>query len=196
MIAIRKITTLVDDVFHEAGQADGKPQRRVVVMATVQNPFAGRHEKDLAPLIELGGPIGRDMAARLIECFGNDRNRIESYGKGALVGTAGAVEHGFALITRPFAKEVRSALGNAPAWMASNVKRSALGGRLDVPMAYKVALYVRSHYDTIEVSIPDAPLPDEVVICLAGADRGRLHARIGGLEMREVTGPDIYCDRE
>lgn len=91
---------------------------------------------------------------------------------------------------------MRHGLGNAPGGMASDVKRSALGGRLDVPMAYKVALYVRTHYDTIEVGIPDAPLPDEVVVFLVGADRGRLHARIGGLEKHEVTGPDIYCDRE
>jgi hypothetical protein len=196
MLHIRKMTVLVDDVFSEAGETDGKPQRRAAVMAAVRNPFAGRHEKDLSSLIALGANVGREMVARLIECFGNDPTRIESYGKGALVGTAGEVEHGFSLITRPFAKEVRQAIGNAPGWMASNVKRAALGGKLDVPLAYKVALYVRSHYDTIELSIPDAPLPEEVAVFLVGADRGRLHARIGGLEKDQVTAPDIYCDRE
>ena len=128
MTDIRKITVLVDDTLHDGGEPDGKPQRRVVVMATVKNVFANRHEKDLSPLMAFGARLGRDMADKLIENFGNDRNRVESYGKGAIVGAAGAIEHGFALITRPFAKEVRHALGNAPAWMASNVKRSALGG--------------------------------------------------------------------
>src|SRR5262245_34864447 len=106
MEEIRKMTVLVDDTFQEAGSPDGSPQRRAVVMATVKNRLANKHEKDLKPLMTLGASLGRQMTAKLIECFGNDRNRVESYGKGALVGTAGEIEHGFALITRPFSKEV------------------------------------------------------------------------------------------
>lgn len=196
MIELRKITVVVDDVFTEADRTDGSPLRRAGIMATVRNPLVGRYRADLAPLMELGGEIGKRMVARLLECFGGNPQSIESYGKGALVGTAGETEHGFALITRPFAKEVRRALIDATAWMASTVKRGSIGSRLDVPLAYTRALYVRSHYDTVELAAPDAPLPDEVVMFLVGANRGRLHARIGGLQKDEVTRADIYCDRE
>ena len=105
-------------------------------------------------------------------------------------------EHGFALITRPFARSVRTAFGDATAWMASTVKRGGIGARIDVPLAHKKAVFVRSHYDTIEAAMPDAPLDGEVVVLLGAANRGRLHARIGGLRKEEVTSGDIYQDRE
>lgn len=196
MIEIRKMTVVVDEVFMEANRSDGPPLRRAGVMATVKNPLTGVFQHDLRALMESGGELAQGMVARLLDCFGGNPESVESYGKGALVGTAGEIEHGFALITRPFAKEVRRALVDASAWMASNVKRGAIGATLDVPLAYKKALYVRSHYDTVELAAPDAPLPDEVVVFLVGANRGRTHARIGGLQKHEVTGPDTYCDRE
>jgi amino acid synthesis protein len=196
---IRKTTLLIDEVHLEGGQPDGTPLRRVVLMVAVTNPLAGRFEHNLNPLIKMGGELGSMMATRILEQFNNEPNTIEGYGKGAIVGLSGEIEHGYALITRPFARPIRSAFGRkATAWMTSAVKRAALDSSLDVPIASKQALYVRSHYDTIAVTMPDAPLPDEVVVVLAATSRGRLHARIGGLQLRDVESdtPDQYLDRE
>jgi len=195
MVSIRKLSVLLDSIYHEAGREDGPPLKRVVVMAAVKNAFAGQFESDLTPLIEAGWELGVVMSRRLLVEFDKDPLAVESYGKGAIVGSTGEIEHGYALITRPFAKAVREALG-AKAWMSATVKRGPQGTRLDVPLAFKNALYVRSHYDTVEAVMPDAPLPDEVVVVLAGANRGRLHARIGGLRREDVVGTDVYVDRE
>ena len=193
---IRKTAVLTEEIFLEGGLSDGNPLRRVAAMAVISNPFAGKPVADITPLIEFGAQVGSLLAERLLAQFDNRPELVESYGKGALVGTLGEIEHGYAAITRPFATRVRKALGDCTAWMAANVKRGALGASIDVPMAYKEALYVRSHYDTVEAMMPDGPFPDEIVVMLVGANRGRLHARIGGLEKSEVRGRDIYLDRE
>jgi hypothetical protein len=193
---VRKVTVLIDEVLSEAGHEDGDPVRRVAVMAAVRNPFAGEFIKDLQPLMDIGGEVGKMMSDRLLAQFGNDPASIESYGKAAIVDRSGEIEHGLSLITRPFARSVRSAFGDATAWMASNVKRGDIGARIDVPLAHKKAVFVRSHYDTIEAAMPDAPLDGEVVVILGAANRGRLHARIGGLQKEEVTNGDVYQDRE
>jgi hypothetical protein len=192
--AIRKTAVLVEEIRLEAGRADGPPLVRVAAMAAIHNPYAGTPLADINPLIEFGAELGTLLVQMLLAQFGNDPRRVESYGKGAIVGTRGEIEHGYATITRPFATSVREALGDATAWMAANVKRGALGASLDVPLACKDALYVRSHYDTVQAAMPDAPLPDEVVVILVGAGRGRLHARIGGLRKADVKGRDIYLD--
>ncbi len=196
MYDLRKITVLIDEVHTEAGHADGEPVRRVLIMAAVRNPFAGTFTKDLQPLIDIGGEVGELMSERLLAQFDNDPASIESYGKAAIVGRGGEMEHGLSLITRPFARAVRGAFGDATAWMASNVKRGDIGARIDVPLAHKKAVFVRSHYDTIEGAMPDAPLDGEIVVILAAANRGRLHARIGGLKKEEITNGDVYQDRE
>jgi hypothetical protein len=194
--AIRKTAVLVEEVRLEGGRADGPPLVRVAAMAAIGNPYAGKALANIDPLIEFGAELGSLLAQKLLTYFGNDARRVESYGKGAIVGTLGEIEHGYATITRPFATRVRAALGDATAWMAANVKRGALGASLDVPLACKDAVYVRSHYDTITATMPDGPLPDEVVVILVGAGRGRLHARIGGLRKADVKGRrDIYVDK-
>jgi hypothetical protein len=193
---VRKISVLIDEVLTEAGREDGDPVRRVAVMAAVRNPLVGSFTEDLQPMMDVGGEVGSLMSARMLEQFGGDPHSIESYGKAALVGTAGEIEHGFALITRPFARSVRGAFGDATAWMASNVKRGGIGARIDVPLAHKKAVFVRSHYDTIECAMPDAPRDDEIVVILAGANRGRLHARIGGLAKEDIVNGDVYEDRD
>lgn len=193
--AIRKTAVLVEEIRLEAGRPDGAPLIRVAAMAAIHNPYTGTPLADIEPMIEFGAELGTLLVAKLLAQFDNDPGLVESYGKGAIVGTAGEIEHGFATITRPFATRVRKALGDATAWMAANVKRGALGATLDVPLACKDALYVRSHYDTVQAAMPDAPLPDEVVVILVGAGRGRLHARIGGLLKADVKGRDIYLDR-
>src|SRR3954469_19575249 len=158
--AIRKTAILVEEIRLEAGRADGAPLVRVAAMAAIQNPYVGKPVANIEPLIAFGAEIGTLLVQKLLAQFGDDPNRVESYGKGAIVGTLSEIEHGYATITRPFATRVRKALGNATAWMAANVKRGALGATLDVPLAYKDAIYVRSHYDTISATMPDAPLPD------------------------------------
>lgn len=194
-LAIRKTAVLVEEIRLEGGRADGPPLIRVAAMAAIHNPYAGKPLADIEPLIVFGAELGTLLVQKLLAQFGDDPRRVESYGKGAIVGTQGEIEHGYATITRPFATRVRKALGDATAWMAANVKRGALGATLDVPLAFKDALYVRSHYDTVQATLPDAPLPDEVVVILVGAGRGRLHARIGGLVKADVKGRDIYLDR-
>jgi Amino acid synthesis len=199
MYAIRKTTVLIDEVRKEAGREDGKPLRRVIMMAAVNNPLIERFEPDLTMMMNFGAELGTLMAQRILKEFDGDPGQIQGYGKGAIVGTRGEIEHGYALITRPFARPIREAFGpNARAWMASAVKRGALGASLDLPIASKQALYVRSHYDTVDVTMPDGPLPDEVIVVLAGSNRGRLHARIGGLRLQDLgeTGHDQYLDRE
>ena len=193
---VRKIAVMIEDIFLEGGASDGSPLRRVTAMAAINNPFVGRPVADLTPLIEFGADVGDLLSGRLLVQFDNQPDSIESYGKGAIVGTQGEIEHGYAAITRPFAKRVRSAFGDCTAWMAANGKRGAHGASLDVPMAYKNALYVRSHYDTVEAVMPDGPLPGEIVVILVAANRGRLHARIGGLKKSEAKGRDVYLDRE
>jgi len=193
---IRKTAVMVEEIHLEAGRDDGPPLVRVTAMAAIHNPYAGTPLANIEPLIEFGSALGTLLVQKLLAQYENDPQRVESYGKGAIVGTQGEIEHGYATITRPFAASVRKALGDATAWMAANVKRGALGASLDVPLACKDALYVRSHYDTVTAAMPDAPLPDEVVVILVGAGRGRLHARIGGLRKADVKGRDIYLDRK
>lgn len=194
--AVRKTAVLVEEIRLEGGRGDGAPQRRVTAMAAINNPYAGRPVADLKALIAYGATVGDLLAEKALAQYEGGPKAVESYGKGALVGVQGEIEHGYAAITRPFATRVRKALGNCTAWMAANVKRGALGAALDVPMAYKEALYVRSHYDTVAAMMPDGPLPDEIVVVLVTAGRGRLHARIGGLEKSEVKGRDVYLDRK
>ena len=199
MYAIRKTTLVIDEVRQEAGHEDGKPLRRVIMRAAVSNPLIQRFEQDLSEMMRFGAELGALMAHRILKEFSADPKQIQGYGKGAIVGTHCEVEHGYALITRPFARPIRDAFGpNARAWMTSAVKRGALGATLDLPIASKQALYVRSHYDTVAVTMPDGPLPDEVVVALVATSRGRLHARIGGLQLHDIgeTGRDQYLDRE
>jgi len=196
--AVRKTAVVVEEILLEGGKRDGVPLRRVTAMAAINNPYVGvgKPVADLKALIAYGATVGDLLAEKVLAQYNGDPKAVESYGKGAIVGVQGEIEHGYAAITRPFATRVRKALGDCTAWMAANVKRGALGAVLDVPMAYKEALYVRSHYDTVEAMMPDGPLPDEIVVILVTASRGRLHARIGGLEKSEVRGRDVYLDRK
>jgi hypothetical protein len=194
--AVRKTAVLVEEILLEGGKADGRPLRRVTAMAAINNPYVGQPVADLKALIAYGATVGDLLAEKVLAQYGGRPDAVESYGKGAIVGVQGEIEHGYAAITRPFATRVRKALGDCTAWMAANVKRGALGAVLDVPMAYKDALYVRSHYDTVEAMMPDGPLPEEIVVILVTAGRGRLHARIGGLKQSEVKGRDVYLDRK
>jgi hypothetical protein len=187
---IRRWYTLVEETLRgESGGSDaGGPLWRVVVAAAIKNPYAGRYSEDLSAIVADSPLLGAEFGARLVAALGG--RPVESYGKSALVGTAGELEHGNAFLTTAFANPVRAAVGGGKAWITSTGKRGALGAPIDVPLAHKDALYVRSHYDTISVSFPDAPAPDEVVVIFAAASRGRINARLGGLRREDVKGQD------
>jgi hypothetical protein len=188
VLQIRSLHTLIEHRQWEAGRRADAPLRKVAAIAVVANPYAGRYVEDLQPLIDASEDLGRElsaMAARAMEPY-----RAESYGKAAIVGSAGEQEHGNALLTTTFAEPLRKAVGGGKAWITSFTKRGGAGTAIDVPLACKDALYVRSHYDGMTVVLPDAPQPDEIAVIVCLANRGRLNARVGGLAKDKAKGVD------
>lgn len=188
-IAIRKFVTVVDEVLHEFGPPPAKPQKRGAVLAVIDNPFAGRYVEDIQPFMDDLRPLGLDMAQRLIKALGGNVGVIEGYGKAAIVGTAGELEHG-ALWHNPGGYAMREVLGDAKAIVPSTKKVGGPGTRIDVPITHINASYVRSHFDAIEVGINDAPRANEMVVILAMTTGARIHNRAGGLDMADVVGKD------
>ncbi|MFG2110855.1 amino acid synthesis family protein [Micromonospora chersina] len=183
-LTIRKVFSQIEEVRLAAGaHDDGPPLRKVAVCAVVTNPYAGQgYVQNLNALVEASQEIGTMIgaeAARLLDA------PVASYGKGGLVGAAGEQEHVNAALTSVFGNAFRDAIGGGEAWITSVTKPGAPGVIIDVPLAYKDEIWVRSHYDALEVRIPDAPLPDELVIIAAVANRGRLNARVGGMSVDE-----------
>lgn len=186
---IRKIAVLVEEIFHEGGPATEQPRRRAAAMALVRNPFAGRYVAELQGAMEDLKPLGLLLSDRLIEALGGDPSDIDGYGKGAIVGTAGELEHG-ALWHVPGGYAMRERLGEAKAIVPSAKKVGAFGARLDVPLGHINAAYVRSHFDAMEVGISDGPRPDEILFVLAMSCGPRIHNRMGGLEAKDIKAWD------
>jgi hypothetical protein len=184
---IRKLVTIVEETRSEAGVVADRPLRKAAALAVVSNPFAGGYVEDLSPMVEFSRELGELLGCKAAEALGEP---AESYGKGAIAGMNGEQEHGNAFLTTTFGDELRKAVGGGKAWITSATKVGAPGTALDVPLAYKDALYVRSHYDAMEVRIPDAPLPNEVVVVVVVANRSHLNARLGGLSKEEAVGED------
>ena len=185
---IKRTLTFVDEVAQEAGQRVEPVLRKVAVAAVIDNPFAGRFEPDLSPLTEASAAIGRHISALAMALLAP--HRPASYGKAALIGMNGEQEHGVAMLTTVFGNVMREAAGGGIAWISSFTKRAAPGATIDIPLAHKDALYVRSHYDGITITLPDAPLPDELAIIVAFANRGRPNHRVGGLAAESIKGID------
>jgi hypothetical protein len=187
---IRKWFTSVEDTLAtETGAlADGDPVRKIVIAAAIHNPYAGRYSESLGEIVGRSASLGLEFGRRVKSAA--EGRPIESYGKACLVGVDGEYEHGNAFLTQVFADPVREAVGGGKSWVPSTGKRAAPGTSIDVPLAHKDALYVRSHYDTVTVSFTDAPAPDEVVAIFAFATRGRLRARLGGLAATAIEGRD------
>jgi hypothetical protein len=185
---IRKIVTLVDEARHEAGFAGEPPLRKVATAAVIANPFVARYQADLSSLVAASEALGREMSTIAVDAMGD--YPIQSYGKAAIIGLAGEQEHGVALLTTVFGNVIREAAGGGVAWISSFTKRAAAGSTIDIPLAHKDALYVRSHYDGISIRLPDAPLSDEIAIICAYANRGRLNHRVGGLAADDIKGMD------
>lgn len=182
---IRKIVVLSEETFHDGGPPVDTPRRRAAALAVVANPFAGRYVQDLQPAMEDLKPLGLLLTDRLIAALGGDLKDIDGYGKGAIVGTAGEIEHG-ALWHVPGGYAMRERLGGAKAIVPSAMKVGAFGARLDVPIGHINAAYVRSHFDAMEVGVADGPRPDEIVFCLVMACGGRVHDRMGGLAAGDI----------
>jgi hypothetical protein len=185
---VRKVLSFVDEVRSEAGKAASPPLRKVAVAAIIANPFAGKYVEDLGPLTEASAALGREITAQAVALLGP--YKAESYGKGAIIGIGGEQQHGSAMLTTVFGNVMREAVGGGIAWISSFTKRAAPGSTIDIPLAHKDALYVRSHYDGISIMLPDAPLPDELAIICAYANRGQLNHRIGGIAATDIKGKD------
>ncbi len=168
--------------------ADGPPLWKHAVAAVVRNPFAGQFGENLAPLVERSVLLGHEFGSRLVRLSG--ANKIEGYGKAVIVGADGEYEHGNALVTSAFADPIREIIGGGKAWIPSTGKLGGPGVTIDVPLAHKDALYVRSHYDTYTLSFADAPSPREIVVIFVISSRGRLNARLGGVSSQDIKGND------
>jgi hypothetical protein len=187
-LEVRKIVTFAEDVFSEAGRPAEPPLRKVAVVAVLKNPFAQKYVEDLSPLTQASLELGKRITALAITAMGN--LAPQSYGKAGLVGMGGEQEHAVSMLTTIFGNVMREAAGGGKAWISSMTKRVAPGATIDIPLAHKDALYVRSHYDGITLTLHDAPLPDEIAIIAAYANRGRLNHRVGGLAAHEIKGVD------
>lgn len=185
---IRKIVTIVDEVHLEAGRPVDPPVRRVVVAAVMANPFAGRYVEDLTPLIEESVPLGERLTAAAVAQL--EGKPVHSYGKGGIVGAKGELEHVAAMLHPKLGTPVREGVGGGTAIIPSAKKRGGPGTSLDVPLHYKDAAFVRSHFDAVELRIADAPADDELVIAVAVTDGGRPLPRVGGLTADEAVGED------
>jgi hypothetical protein len=188
-VRIRKRLLTVEEIFHEGGPVAATPHRRAAAITVIENPFAGRYVEDIAPFMKDLEPVGVAMAKALVEALGGDPKVVEGYGKGAIVGGAGELEHG-ALWHVPGGYAMRAVLGDAMAIVPSTKKVGGPGARLDVPITHVNASYVRSHFDAMEVGVPDGPRADEIALVLVMTTGPRVHARVGGLKASEIEGKD------
>ena len=184
-VEVRKIALQIEEINHEGGPLAKRPVRKGAISAVVHNPFAGHYVKDLQPFMELLKPLGFDLADRLIKALGGPK-KIDGYGKAIIVGVNGESEHA-ALWHVPGGYGMRELLENSKAIVPSTIKVAAAGTVIDVPIHHRTAAYVRSHFDSVEVRVPDAPRPDEIVFILAMTTGGRVHARMGGMTVDEIA---------
>ncbi len=187
---IRKMMTIVEETHAEAGQAVLPATRKAAAIAVVQNPFAGRFAPDLAELIALGETLGKLLGERAVAALGILPGDVESYGKAAIVGEDGELEHAAAILHPKLGAPLRVAVERGAALVPSSKKRGGMGAAIDVPLGHKNAAFVRSHFDAMEISVPDAPRRDEIVVAVVVTDSGRPLPRVGGLLASEAEGRD------
>ncbi len=186
-LTARAWVTFTQEVRSDGGPVADEPLVKAAVGAVIPNPYAGRYAEALEALLEPSAALARELVERCAAALGG--REPESCGKGAIVGVAGEQEHGVACLTTPFGDAMRATIGGTT-WVTSNTKVAAAGAAIDVPLAYKRALFVREFYDTVTFSVPDGPRPDEIVVIAAMASRGRVHHRVGGLAKDEATAGD------
>lgn len=188
-VKVRKFVVSVEEIHHEGGPVAPVPPRRGVVLAVIENPYAGAYHQNILPFMDDLKPLGLEMARKLLAALGGDPRSIEGYGKGSIVGEAGEIEHA-ALWHAPGGYSMREVLGGAKAIVASTKKLGGPGTRLDIPVTHVNASYVRSHFDSIEAGISDAPKANEMVVALVMTTGPRVHARAGGLAAADIKGED------
>jgi len=187
-LKLRKTAYSVEEIFHEGGPTPAKSLRRASALAVIENPFAGRYEPDIQWFMEDLKPLGLQMATKLVEMLGGP-DQVEGYGKGAMIGEAGEIEHG-ALWHAPGGYAMRELLSDSKAIVPSTKKVTGMGGRLDVPITHINASYVRGHFDAMEVGLNDAPRANEMVLVLVMSTGARIHNRAGGLDAADIKGED------
>jgi hypothetical protein len=187
MVKIRKLVTIVEEVQMDGGREARRPLRKVAAVAVIENPFAGRFVEDLTPLIDAGEELGALLSKQATEALGAP---VESFGKAAIVGEGGEYEHAAALLHPKLGAPFRAAIGGGKAIIPSTKKLGGPGTPIDVPLHFKDAAFVRSHYDAMEVRVGDAPRAGEIVVAIAVTDGGRPQARIAGLTKDEARKED------
>jgi hypothetical protein len=187
---IRKLMTVTDEIHREMGRAISPPTRRAAAIAVIENPFAGRYVEDLSELVEIGAELGGLLGERAVAALGIAPSAVESYGKAAMAGENGELEHCAAILHPKLGAPLRQAVEKGAALVPSSKKRGGPGQTLDIPLGHKDAAYVRSHFDGMEVWINDAPRANEIVVAVAVTDSGRPLPRVGGLEARDAKGED------
>ena len=187
---IRKIMTVVEETRTEMGRTIDPPTRRAAAVAVIENPFAGRYVEDLEPLMIIGAELGGLLGEKCVAALGIQPEETESYGKAALVGENGELEHAAAILHPKLGAPLRKAVEKGAALVPSSKKRGGPGAPLDIPLGHKDAAYVRSHFDGMEVRINDAPRANEIMVAVSVTDSGRPLPRVGGLEAADAKGED------
>jgi len=185
LVKLRKYVASCEETHHDGGPRLARPVTKAVVGGVIANPYAGRHVADIQPMMKALEPLAVELTERVMKLLDAKGPDLEAYGKGAIVGLAGELEHA-ALWHQPSGFGIRHAMGGAKSIVPSTVKVAPAGARIDIPLHHVTAAYVRSHFDTIEFCVPDGPRPDEIVFIVAAAIGGRPHARVGGLTPAEI----------
>ena len=189
-LKIRKIVTIVEDTLTEMGQTIDPPTRRAASIAVIENPYAGKYVEDLELLMDFGAQLGQILGDKCVAALGIKPAETQSYGKAALIGENGELEHGAALLHPKLGAPLRVAVEKGAALVPSSKKRGSMGQVLDIPLGHKDAAYVRSHFDGMEVRINDAPRANEIMVAVAVTDSGRPLPRVGGLAHEDAKGDD------
>ncbi len=187
---IRKTAVWVEETHREMGQVIDPPTRKAVAVAVIENPFAGRYVEDLSDLMEIGAELGGLLGDRCVAALGIAPSEAQSYGKAAMVGENGELEHAAAILHPKLGAPLRAAVEKGAALVPSSKKMGGPGQDLDVPLGHKDAAYVRSHFDGVEVRMSDAPRANEILVAVAVTDSGRPLPRVGGLKHQEAEGKD------
>ncbi len=187
---IRKLVVQVDETRREMGKDITPPTRRAVAIAVIENPYAGRYSENLDDLITIGEELGALLGQKAVKALGIEPGQAQSYGKAAIVGENGELEHAAAILHPKLGAPLRVAVEKGAALVPSAKKRGSLGTAIDVPLGHKDAAFVRSHFDAVEARVSDAPRANEIVVAVAVTDSGRPLPRIGGLQASEIKGED------
>ncbi len=187
---IRKLVVCVEETWREMGREIAPPTRKAIAAAVIENPFADRYHEDLSDLSEIGAELGGLLGQRCVEALGIAPEKAESYGKAAMVGEAGELEHAAAILHPKLGAPLREAVEKGAALVPSSKKMGSPGQALDIPLGHKDAAYVRSHFDGAEITLNDAPRANEILVAVAVTDSGRPLPRVGGLKAHEAKGVD------